>query len=201
MNYTVVLIFSRRLILKKIGQQNRDIFQHLKSDILNIYLEYIQLCFPKAELHIYTDFNVRTSSLRKFSKFEISNDLTDGDIKNLITSYERKRKIIFFNPICTLMSNHTIKNVLSEIDKKMTCLVSHLKYQKDGLLLSINDISEMFLENNMLVIASTDFCKNKKIKFLEPVNSHETVVPVTIQDIILIKTQLAFNLAAVRELK
>ena len=55
-------------------------------------------------------------SLRKFSKFEISNDLTDGDIKNLITSYERKRKIIFFNPICTLMSN-TQLNVLSEIDK------------------------------------------------------------------------------------
>ena len=47
-------------------------------------------------------------------------------------------------------------------------LVSHLKYQKDGLLLSINDISEMFLENNMLVIASTDFCKNKKIKFWSP---------------------------------
>ena len=201
MNYTVVLIFSRRLILKKIGQQNRDIFQHLKHDILNIYLEYIQLCLPMAALHIYADFNMRTSSLCKFSKFEISNDLTDGDIKNLIINYERDQKIILFNPIFTLMNNHTIQNVLKEIDNKMTCLVSHLQCQKDGLLLSVNDISEMFLDNKMLVIASTDLCKNKKIKFLEPVSSHETVVPVTIQDIILIKTQLALNLAAVRELK
>ena len=43
----------KKAYFKKIGQQNRDIFQHLKSDILNIYLEYIQLCFPRQSPYLY----------------------------------------------------------------------------------------------------------------------------------------------------